>query len=108
MNKTVIGIDVGGTTTKIVGFRNGDGEPELLSPQLVQAADPITSVYGALGKFTSENHLNLSDIDQVMMTGAGSSVVGKKIYDLRTTSVPEFNSIHKFLVQLRGFNKVGF
>ena len=93
MNKTVIGIDVGGTTTKIVGFRNEGGAPELLSPQLVQAADPITSVYGALGKFTSENHLNLSDIDQVMMTGAGSSVVGKKIYDLRTTPVPEFSSI---------------
>ena len=93
MNKTVIGIDVGGTTTKIVGFRSGGGELELLAPQFVQAADPITSVYGALGKFTSENHLNLSDIDQVMMTGAGSSVVGKKIYDLRTTPVPEFNSI---------------
>lgn len=93
MNKTVIGIDVGGTTTKIVGFRNEGGKPELLSPQLVQAADPITSVYGALGKFTSENHLNLSDIDRVMMTGAGSSVVGKKIYDLCTTPVPEFSSI---------------
>lgn len=93
MNKTVIGIDVGGTTTKIVGFRDEGGKPELLSPQLVQAADPITSVYGALGKFTSENHLNLSDIDRVMMTGAGSSVVGKKIYDLCTTPVPEFSSI---------------
>lgn len=93
MNKTVIGIDVGGTTTKIVGFRNEGGELKLLAPQFVQAADPITSVYGALGKFTSENHLNLSDIDQIMMTGAGSSVVGKKIYDLRTTPVPEFNSI---------------
>lgn len=93
MNKTVIGIDVGGTTTKIVGFREGADGSELLSPQLVQAADPVTSVYGALGKFTSENHLELSDIDRVMMTGAGSSVVGKKIYDLRTTPVPEFSSI---------------
>lgn len=93
MNKTIIGIDVGGTTTKIVGFRSADGKQTMLSPKLVQAADPVTSVYGALGKFTSEHGLNLSDIDQVMMTGVGSSLVGNKIYDLSTTLVPEFSSI---------------
>ncbi|MBQ7173822.1 MAG: pantothenate kinase [Clostridia bacterium] len=93
MNKTIIGIDVGGTTTKIVGFRNENGKQTMLSPKLVQAADPVTSVYGALGKFTSEHGLGLSDIDQVMMTGVGSTLVGNKIYDLSTTLVPEFSSI---------------
>jgi type II pantothenate kinase len=94
MNKTVIGIDVGGTTTKIVGFRkNQIGEQELIAPQFVRATDPLTSIYGALGKFTAENELELSDIDRILMTGAGSSVISKPIYNLPCLPVPEFSSI---------------
>ena len=69
----VIGIDVGGSTTKIVGFRHDASTPTLMEPLFVRATDPITSIYGALGRFTSENHLSLSDISRVMMTGVGSS-----------------------------------
>lgn len=94
MNRTVIGIDVGGTTTKIVGFRKQSGaEPELISPQFVRATDPLTSVYGAFGKFTSENRLELSDIDKILMTGAGSSIVQNNIYNLKCLPVSEFTSI---------------
>ena len=94
MNKTVIGIDVGGTTTKIVGFRkNQNGKQELIAPQFVRATDPLTSIYGALGKFTAENELELSDIDRILMTGAGSSVISKPIYNLPCLPVPEFSSI---------------
>lgn len=93
MNRTVIGIDVGGTTTKIVGFRkNQAGAPELIAPQFVRATDPLTSIYGAFGKFTAENGLELSDIDRIMMTGAGSSTVQKGIYNLPCSPVPEFSS----------------
>ena len=62
--KAVLGIDVGGSTTKIVGFREKDGRRELIQPQFVKANDPITSVYGALGKFTETNNLSLSDIEK--------------------------------------------
>ena len=65
MAKTVLGIDVGGSTTKIVGFRDG----ELIEPQFVRAADPLTAIYGAFGKFTMQNNLALGDIDRVLMTG---------------------------------------
>ena len=92
--KTVIGIDVGGTTTKIVGFRkNKDGRQELIAPQFVRATDPLTSIYGAFGKFTAENALELGDIDRILMTGAGSSVITKPIYNLPCLPVPEFSSI---------------
>ena len=47
-----IGIDVGGSTTKIVGFYEKDGALELIEPQFVRANDPITATYGAFGKFT--------------------------------------------------------
>ncbi len=94
MKKTVIGIDVGGTTTKIVGFRKGNsGEKELIAPQFVRATDPLTSIYGAFGKFTAENSLEIADIDRILMTGAGSSVITKPIYGLDCRPVPEFSSI---------------
>jgi len=91
MNRTVIGIDVGGTTTKIVGFRiNEAGKKELIAPQFVRATDPLTSIYGAFGKFTAENGLELGDIDRILMTGAGSSMVTNGIYNLKCVPVPEF------------------
>jgi type II pantothenate kinase len=90
----VIGIDVGGSTTKIVGFRHKDGQPKtLIPPMFVRATDPITSIYGALGRFTSENGLALSDINRIMMTGVGSSFLSGSIYDLDCRDVPEFSGV---------------
>ena len=89
----VIGIDVGGSTTKIVGFkREGEGY-SLVHPLFVRATDPITSIYGAFGRFTNENDLDLTDIERVVMTGVGSSYITKPIYSLRCDTVPEFRSI---------------
>ena len=40
MKKVVIGIDVGGSTTKIVGFeKTGEEEKKLIAPQFVSASD---------------------------------------------------------------------
>ena len=55
----VIGIDIGGSTTKIVGFKDEGGRRELISPQLVKANDPLTATYGAFGKFTDENGIKV-------------------------------------------------
>ena len=68
----IIGIDVGGSTTKIVGIRRDGDKISLIEPQLVRANDPITATYGAFGKFTDENDLKISDIDEMMITGVGS------------------------------------
>ena len=90
--RVVIGIDVGGSTTKIVGFRKTEGKQELISPLFVKAADPMTSIYGAFGKFVDANGLALSDIDRVRMSGVGSTYVTKPIYSLRCDTVPEFRA----------------
>ena len=93
-NKVVVGIDVGGSTTKIVGFRRGaDSSETLIAPLFVQATDPITSIYGAFGRFTMENGLALSDVDKVMMTGGGSSFRSQPIYTLPCNNVSEFECI---------------
>ena len=94
MGKTVLGIDVGGSTTKIVGFRKEAGDVRLLAPERVQATDPLTSIYGAFGKFTSQHGLALPDIERIMMTGVGSSFAEKPLYEgLDCRIVPEFNSV---------------
>lgn len=92
--QTIIGIDIGGSTTKIVGFNiDKNNNRELISPLFVRAADAITSVYGAFGKFTLENSLELGDIDKVLMTGVGASFINKPIYELECKKVSEFASI---------------
>ena len=93
-NKTVIGIDVGGSTTKIVGFKiNESGDRELISPFLVRATDPITSIYGAFGRFTSQNGLSLDKIDKIMVTGVGATHMQTPIYNLNCRKVPEFSAV---------------
>lgn len=84
----VIGIDVGGSTTKIVGLRDGKVE----APMFITAADPITSLFGAFGKYLYDNHIPLEEIAQVMITGVGSSSVTTPIYGLPTTKVDEFQA----------------
>ena len=93
MRNVVIGIDVGGSTTKIVGFEKTPEGSRLIAPQYVRASDPLTSVYGAFGKFTAENKLSLSEISRVMMTGVGSASITSPIYSLPCESVSEFYSI---------------
>ena len=100
----VIGIDVGGSTTKIVGFDDTDGKPRLIEPQLVRANDPLTSTYGAFGKFTDENGLKISDIKKVFMTGVGSSFMKHGLYGVECLKVEEFNSIGIGGLYLSGLN----
>ena len=90
---TVIGIDVGGSTTKIVGFHRDGNTARLIEPQFVRATDPLTSIYGAFGKFTVENNIALAQIDRVMTTGVGSSYITRPIYGLPCSPVSEFQSI---------------
>ena len=86
----VIGIDVGGSTTKIVGYSH---EGKLVSMLKVEAADPLTSAYGALGKFINENGLALKDVKQIILTGVGASLFKKDIYGIPTSTVDEFQAI---------------
>lgn len=98
----IIGIDVGGSTTKIVGF---DKNKNIIEPMFVKANDPITSVYGAFGKFTDANSIDLGDIEKIMVTGVGSSYLNKPIYGLDCCHVGEFDSIGTGGLYLSGLDK---
>ncbi len=84
-----IGIDIGGSTTKIVGYEHG----ELFSPMLVRATDPLASVYGAFGKFLNVNALKITDVQRVMVTGVGASYVQAPLFGIPTGKVDEFRAI---------------
>ena len=103
--QTVIGIDVGGTTTKIVGFRKGEGGIELIDPQFVRATDPVTSAYGAFGKFTLQNQISLDEVDCVMMTGAGAGSIDKPIYSVKCNIISEFSCIGRGGLYLSGLDE---
>ena len=85
----VIGIDVGGSTTKIVGIENGT---HIKSPMNITANDPITSLFGAFGKYLYDNNIALEEVEHVMLTGVGASGVTTPIYGLPTTHVDEFRA----------------
>ena len=98
--KVIIGIDVGGSTTKIVGFRG----TEMIPPQFVKATHPLTSLYGAFGKFTEENDIDLSDIEKVILTGVGSSYLTKPLYGLPCERAQEFECIGRGGIYLSGLS----
>lgn len=85
----VIGIDVGGSTTKIVGIENGT---HIKSPMNITAADPITSLFVAFGRYLYDNDISLEEVEHVMLTGVGASRVDTSIYGLPTTHVDEFQA----------------
>ncbi|NLC43463.1 MAG: type II pantothenate kinase [Clostridiales bacterium] len=87
----VVGIDIGGSTTKIVGL----SQNKIISPMLVKANDPVASIYGAFGKFLSANQFQLSDIKRIMVTGVGSSHITQSLYGIATGKVDEFHAIGK-------------
>ncbi|MDD6262113.1 MAG: type II pantothenate kinase [Clostridiales bacterium] len=97
----VIGIDVGGSTTKIVGMK----ESKMISPLMVKADDPKASIYGAFGKFLDDNGLRLSDIDRIMVTGVGASALEDDIYGIRADKVDEFRAIGRGGLYLSGLEK---
>lgn len=87
--KNIIGIDIGGSTTKIIGYRNG----EIFSPLLVKANDPKASLFGAFGKFLSENNLKIEDVTKIMVTGVGASCLTEDLFGIPTRIIEEFNAI---------------
>jgi len=96
----VLGIDVGGSTTKIVGLRE-----EPFGFLQVRAADQVTSMYGAMGNFLSKHELRPADVSKIYLTGVGASFIDEQIYDVETVKVNEFISIGHGALCLTGLDE---
>ena len=86
----ILGIDIGGSTTKIVGLRE---DKSVIAMERVKAEGPLTSLYGALGSFMTHNKLQLKDINRIVLTGVGASYVEGDIYGIPTVKVEEFTAV---------------
>lgn len=85
----VLGLDIGGSTTKVVGFDAGI----LTDSVIIKASDPLASAYAGLGRFLETSGRKLSQIDQIMATGVGSSYLSGYLLDRKTIIVNEFESL---------------
>ena len=86
----ILGIDVGGSTTKIVGL---SPDKRLIGMLQVNAGDQITSMYGAIGHFARRYGIALNGIDKVILTGVGASFFAENVYDIPTVKIDEFLAI---------------
>ena len=103
----VLGIDVGGSTTKIVGLEKApDGLPEKRLGMLqVRAADQITSMYGAIGSFLRSQAVGLEAVSSVYLTGVGASFIDEDVYGIKTIKVDEFRAIGHGALKLTGLSE---
>jgi type II pantothenate kinase len=85
----VIGIDIGSTTTKSVVFYPDNS----FKTQITKAFDPITSATGALGKILMDNHLEISSVNHIVLTGAGASRIDGRLFGIPTSKIEEIQAI---------------
>lgn len=93
----VLGIDVGGSTTKIVAY-----DQKIIGMLQVRASDQLTSLYGAIGNLLQTHQLSLNDIKKIVLTGVGASLIQEDIYGIPTVKVAEFEAIGKGALLLSG------
>jgi type II pantothenate kinase len=89
MGKLIVGIDIGGSTTKAVAVQDG----EILGLTAIQSLEPVAAASGALGKLLFELGRSLVDVELVAATGVGSRVIGDRLLDLPVRRVNEIEAI---------------
>ena len=98
-----LGIDIGGSTTKIIGLENG----KLIGTKQVKAADQMTALFGAIGSFLRENSVTLDDVMSITITGVGASFIGNEsLYGIKTYKVNEFQAIGHGARYLSGLENI--
>jgi len=97
----ILGIDVGGSTTKIIGLENGKPVGMLQ----VRAADQVTSMYGAIGNLLREHEIGLERVSSIALTGVGASFIDEQIYGIETCKVNEFQAIGYGALHLSGLDE---
>lgn len=85
-----LGIDIGGSTTKVAGFSQ---KGAMVGTLKVSAEDPLTCTYGAFGRFMGEHSLSLKDISEITLTGVGATFVDGPLYGIPTRKIPELEAI---------------
>jgi len=86
----IVGVDVGGSTTKAVLFREGEVAGSAMSRSV---GDPVTAVSGVLGKLLSDSAIDLADIDYLAVSGGRSWQLPASLLNLEVRKIDEIQSI---------------
>ncbi len=101
MREILLGVDIGGSTTKIVAFEAPD---RILDTLLVKADDQLTSLYGAIGHLLYRCRLSLDQVSRIVLTGVGASQAEGDIHGIPTCRVREFEAIGRGGLLLSGLS----
>ena len=85
MNMNIIGIDLGSTMTKVVQIKNNN-----LTNKEIYSEKNVEKV---IEKFINDNNIDLTEIEEFVITGVGASKIKKNIYNKPTKIVNEFEAI---------------
>lgn len=95
-----LGVDVGGSTTKIVAF-----DKQMIATLQVRATDQKTSLFGAVGNLLHSNGLDLDQVERIVLTGVGAAQIERDIYGIPTYRVNEFEAIGRGGLLLSGLSE---
>ena len=98
----IIGIDIGSTTTKAVSIEKG----RIVKKIKTRAEDAVTSATGAFGKMLLENGIKISEIERIMITGAGATKIQGELFGITTKKVSEISAIGTGAMFLSGQDNI--
>ena len=82
---SIIGVDLGSTMTKVVQIKNNN-----LTNKGIYSEKNVEKV---IEKFINDNNVDLTEIEEFVITGVGASKIKKNIYNKPTKIVNEFEAI---------------
>lgn len=88
--KPRLGIDIGGTNTKLAVLHPGG---EILTAIYPSGKDPVSSVHALLDRFLEEHSLRASDLSRVVLTGQRATFIKEDLLGLPTSIADEIRSI---------------
>ena len=89
---SIIGIDIGSSTTKIIEFKNNEIKSKLILRKVYSKNDL---------EIFLENNI-ITQVDEIVFTGIGADKINESDYDVKISKVAEFDAIAKGGVYLSG------
>ena len=101
--KIILGIDIGSTSTKIIGINQAS---EIVGKAKAKTGNRLISMYGAMGKLLHEQGLTYSDVEKIALTGAGSSWIdADEIHGIKVLKVSETAAVGAGALALSGLSE---
>ena len=94
----VLGIDIGGSTAKAAGYRDG----ELLGFMEPRAEDRPEPIYSVLEGFLRKHGMPKADVSEIVLTGVGTAGAAERIRGIPAYKADEFEAIARGGLMLSG------